>query len=114
MNLATVYLLLFLLDLRKKDKRKGLAKQECVEGQSLKKKHTLTAKQRQDGKQCLIMFLNHRSGKVRTVGESGKSYRMKKGQWHCKSEADLHDYESVFCLIKFIVSRETVLRDLAV
>lgn len=37
MNLTTVYLLLFLLDLRKKDKRKGLAKQECVERTVIKK-----------------------------------------------------------------------------
>lgn len=53
---------------------KLLVKQARVEGHSLKKKphHNLTAKEKQDGKQEVAMFLNGRPGKIRIVGESEK------------------------------------------
>lgn len=35
--------------------------------------HNLTAKERQDGKQEVAMFLNGRTGKNRIVGESEKN-----------------------------------------
>jgi len=61
------------LDLRRKNKMKLLVRQVCVEGHLLKKTHhSLTAKEREDGKQEVVMFLNDRSARVRIVGESEK------------------------------------------